>query len=88
MSRSIPTLVLLALAAAAIGDGGARAAVPEPGQPFPRAQLAKFAAHVARRDGLNRRAVLKVLRRARAQPQIIDKISRPAEQVLEWWQYR
>src|SRR6185437_12004794 len=24
----------------------------------------------------------------RAQPQIIDKISRPAEQVLQWWQYR
>jgi len=89
VSRSIPTLALLALAAAALGGGGARAAVASaPGKPFPRAQLAKFAAQVARRDGLNRRAVLRVLRHARAQPQIIDNISRPAERVLQWWQYR
>ena len=88
MSRSIPTLVFLALAAAAVGDAGTRAAATEPGTPFPRAQLVKFARQVARRDGLSRRAVLKVLRHAREQPQIIDKISRPAEQVLEWWQYR
>jgi peptidoglycan lytic transglycosylase B len=71
-----------------MGDAGARAAATEPGIAFPRAQLVKFARQVARRDGLNRRAVLRVLRHARAQPQIIDKISRPAEQVLEWWQYR
>ncbi|MDE2050046.1 MAG: lytic murein transglycosylase B [Gammaproteobacteria bacterium] len=88
MSRSIATVVLLALAATAIGDAGARAAVSEPGTPFPHAQLAKFATQVARRDGLSRRALLRVLRHARAQPQIIDKISRPAEQVLQWWQYR
>jgi len=43
---------------------------------------------VARRDGLSRRAVLRVLSHARAQPQIIDQMSRPAERVLEWWQYR
>ena len=56
--------------------------------PFPHAQLALFAAQVARDDGLNRRAVLKVLTHARAQPKIIDSISRPAETVLQWWQYR
>lgn len=80
--------MFLALAAAAIGTVGVRAAAAEPGQPFPHAQLAKFAAQVARRDGLNRRAVLRVLRHARAQPQIIDNIGRPAERVLQWWQYR
>jgi membrane-bound lytic murein transglycosylase B len=32
--------------------------------------------------------VLRVLSHARAQPQIIDKMDRPAERVLEWWQYR
>ena len=88
MSRSIPTLVFLALAAAQIGDAGAHTPAVEPGIPFPRAQLVQFARQVARRDGLSRRAVLKVLTHARAQPQIIDKISRPAEQVLQWWQYR
>ena len=88
MSRSIPTLVLLALTATAIGDAGARPAAPEPGLPFPHAQLATFARQAARHDGLSRRTILKILRHARAQPQIIDKISRPAEQVLQWWQYR
>ena len=92
MSRSIPKLVILALAAAALGGVSvcALASEPasEPGQPFPHAQLAKFAAQIARRDGLSRRAVLRVLRHARAQPKIIDQISRPAESVLQWWQYR
>lgn len=88
MSRPILGVALLALAAAGLGNPGARAAASEPGRPFPRAQLERFAAHVARRDGLRRRDVLRVLTRARAQPEIIDKISRPAEQVLEWWQYR
>ena len=87
MSRSANTLALLALAGLAIG-GAVHAADSEPGQPFPRMQLARFAAHVARHDGLNRRAVLRVLRHAREQPKIIDQISRPAEQVLQWWQYR
>jgi membrane-bound lytic murein transglycosylase B len=88
VSRSIPTLALLALAALAIAGGAARAADSEPGQPFPHAQLARFAAQVARRDGLNRRAVLRLLRHARAQQKIIDDMNRPAERVLQWWQYR
>ncbi|MGH8297032.1 MAG: hypothetical protein ACRETZ_16280, partial [Steroidobacteraceae bacterium] len=85
MSRSTPTLVLLALAAAALGGSGARAAAADAGVPFPRVQLEKFAARAARRDGLSRRAILKVLTQAREQPHIIDEISRPAEGVLEWW---
>ncbi len=70
----------------------ARAAASQParqsGPSFPRAQLVKFARQVARRDGLRRRTVLRILTQAREQPQIIDQISRPAERVLEWWQYR
>jgi membrane-bound lytic murein transglycosylase B len=88
VSRSIPTLALLAFATLTLGAAAARASQSEPGQPFPRAQLARFAAHVARHDGLNRRAVLKVLRHARVQPKIIDDMNRPAERVLQWWQYR
>lgn len=88
MSRTIPTLAFLALAAVTLGGGARCAAAAQPGPPFPRAQLQKFAAQVARRDGLSRRAVLGILRQAREQPQIIAAISRPAEQVLQWWQYR
>ena len=88
MSRSIPSLVLLAVAGAALGSVGARAAAAEQGQPFPRGQLVRFARQVARRDGLSRRAVLKVLMHARLQPKIVDDMNRPAERVLEWWQYQ
>jgi membrane-bound lytic murein transglycosylase B len=87
VSRPITAVALLALASAHVGAVGAVAA-PEVPQPFPSAQLEQFAEEVAHQDGLKRRAVLKVLSQARAQPEIIDKISRPAEQVLEWWQYR
>jgi membrane-bound lytic murein transglycosylase B len=93
VSRSIPTtLALLAVVtltlAVGIGEAAAHAVESEPGQPFPRAQLARFAAQVARHDGLKRRAVLKVLTHARVQPKIIDDMDRPAERVLQWWQYR
>ena len=87
MSRTIAAAVLLTFASAHCGAVRARAA-PESDQLFPHAQLEQFATRIARRDGLRRRAVLEVLLQARAQPEIIDKISRPAEQVLEWWQYR
>jgi membrane-bound lytic murein transglycosylase B len=92
VSQSTVTVAVLAIALTGLGGIGTRAAASEqatqPGRPFPRAELVKFARQVARRDGLERRAVLKVLIRAREQPDIIDKISRPAERVLQWWQYR
>jgi peptidoglycan lytic transglycosylase B len=88
VSRTKPTLTLLALACITLGAAGARAAAADSGPPFPRDRLEQFAQRVARRDGLDRRAVLEVLLQAREQPKIIDAISRPAEQVLEWWQYR
>jgi membrane-bound lytic murein transglycosylase B len=84
--RSILSVALLALAGA---TAAARpAALPPATVLFPRAQLARFATRVARRDGLSRRTVLGVLSQARAQPRIIEAISRPPEQVLAWWQYR
>ncbi len=82
LSRSIlPTLIALAVLARP-------AAALETPAPFPHAQLARFASRVARRDSLSRRWVLRVLSQARAQPHIIDMMTRPAEQVLQWWQYR
>ena len=56
--------------------------------PFAHEQLARFASRVARRDSLNRRWVLRVLERAREQPEIVEAMNRPAEHVLQWWQYR
>ncbi|HET9106678.1 MAG TPA: lytic murein transglycosylase B [Steroidobacteraceae bacterium] len=88
MPRSIPTLMLLAVSAAAMGGIGARAAAADAGPAFPRAQLERFATEVAHRDGLDRRATLAVLMQARPQPGIVQAISHPVERVLQWWQYR
>ena len=88
MSRSVQTLMLLAVSAAAMGAIGAPAAAAQAGPSFPRAQLEKFAAQVAQRDGLDRKATLAVLMQARPQPRIIQAMSHPVEKVLQWWQYR
>ncbi len=63
-------------------------AAPELGRHFPPQQLQRFAARIARRDGLSRARVLWILRQAKPQPDIVAMMNRPAEQVLKWWQYR
>jgi membrane-bound lytic murein transglycosylase B len=53
-----------------------------------RPEIVRFAREVARRDGLSRRRVLRLIEHARPQPQILDIMTRPPERVLEWWEYR
>jgi membrane-bound lytic murein transglycosylase B len=53
-----------------------------------RPEIRRFAREIARRDGLSRRRVLRLLEQARPQPQILDIVTRPPERVLEWWEYR
>ncbi len=53
-----------------------------------RPEIRRFVREVARRDSLSRRRILRLLAKARPQPQIIDLMSRPAERVLQWWEYR
>jgi membrane-bound lytic murein transglycosylase B len=53
-----------------------------------RPEIQSFIAAAAQQAPLTRAAVTRILRRARANPGVIDKISRPAETVLPWWQYR
>lgn len=82
----MPRSILPALFALAILTRPAAAADAAP--PFSHQQLARFASRVARQDSLDRRWVLRMLEQAHEQPHIIDKMNRPAEQVLQWWQYR
>jgi membrane-bound lytic murein transglycosylase B len=48
----------------------------------------KFVDEVTARDSLDRKAVLALLAKAEAQPKIIERITKPAERVLQWWEYR
>jgi membrane-bound lytic murein transglycosylase B len=53
-----------------------------------RPEIQSFIATATQQAPLTRAAVTRILRRARLNPGVIDKISRPAETVLPWWQYR
>jgi len=53
-----------------------------------RPDIRRFASEVAKRDSLSRRQVLRLLAKAEPQPEIVDLMNRPAERVLEWWEYR
>ena len=53
-----------------------------------RPEIQSFITSAARQPPLTRARVTRILRHARPNPGVIDKISRPAESVLPWWQYR
>jgi membrane-bound lytic murein transglycosylase B len=53
-----------------------------------RPEIQSFIATAAQQPPLTRRSVTRILRRARPNPSVIDQITRPAEAVLPWWQYR
>jgi peptidoglycan lytic transglycosylase B len=53
-----------------------------------RPEIKSFVDEVADRNATNRRQPLKVLRAAEPQPKIVELISKPAEKVTPWWEYR
>jgi membrane-bound lytic murein transglycosylase B len=53
-----------------------------------RGDIASFVESVVARDALDRKAVVALLAHAEAQPKIIERINKPAERVLQWWEYR
>jgi membrane-bound lytic murein transglycosylase B len=53
-----------------------------------RPEIAAFVNEVVRQDGLSRRQVRHLLKKAQPQPKIIEIMSRPLERVSPWWEYR
>jgi len=53
-----------------------------------RSDIRDFAAQAAKRTGMSADDVLALLAQAEPQSSILDAMSRPAESVLPWWQYR
>lgn len=80
-----------AAAAPAAPAVAAPAPVPLPPQaPFDlqRADIRAFVDDVAARNGIPRADLLALLGKAVAQPKIIEAMTRPAERVSPWWEYR
>jgi len=53
-----------------------------------RPEIVAFVNEVVERDGLKKKAVLALLRKAEPQPKIIEAMNRPAEKVSPWWEYQ
>jgi len=53
-----------------------------------RPEIRSFIDTAAHQPPLTRAQVVRILRHAHPQPGVIEKITRPAETVLPWWQYR
>ncbi|MEJ0036630.1 MAG: lytic murein transglycosylase B [Gammaproteobacteria bacterium] len=53
-----------------------------------RPEIKAFVDEVAERNSISRAQLLKVLRAAQPQPKIVELISKPAEKVTPWWEYR
>jgi membrane-bound lytic murein transglycosylase B len=53
-----------------------------------RPEIATFVDEVVHRDGLSRRQVKRLLKKAQPQPRIIEIMTRPLEKVSPWWEYR
>jgi membrane-bound lytic murein transglycosylase B len=53
-----------------------------------RPEIKAFVDDVAERNSISRAQLLKVLRAAEPQPKIVELISKPAEKVTPWWEYR
>lgn len=53
-----------------------------------RPEIKSFITEVAKRNGLSEREVTELLAKAQPQPSIIELMSRPAERVIPWWEYR
>jgi membrane-bound lytic murein transglycosylase B len=53
-----------------------------------RPEIAAFVHEVSQHDGLDPRAVRKLLKEAQPQAKIIEIMNRPIEKVAPWWEYR
>jgi membrane-bound lytic murein transglycosylase B len=81
--------------AAAAPGSAPPAAAPGQAAEFPardfdlqRPEIAQFVDEVVSRDGLSRKAVEELLRKAQPQPKILEIMTRPLERVAPWWEYR
>jgi membrane-bound lytic murein transglycosylase B len=83
-------IVLLAVAVALVPARADSTVQPPAADRFDltRPEIKTFIDDVVRRNSLKRRDVSKLLAKAEPQPRIIELITRPAERVTPWWEYR
>lgn len=90
MKRLVHSLLLCACAATpALAQTAAPAAADAPTKfDLSRPEIAAFIDNVVAQDGLDRKSVVHILSKGEPRATILDRSSKPAERVLEWWEYR
>jgi membrane-bound lytic murein transglycosylase B len=82
-------LSLVALSAIVLLPARADSTVPPtPRFDLDRPEIKAFLDDVAARNDLSRAQLVKLMKTAQPQPRIIELISKPAERVIPWWEYR
>jgi membrane-bound lytic murein transglycosylase B len=79
--------MLALLLGAPLSARHAHAPVQHPKFDLKRPEIIAFVTDVVARDGLKKKALLALLRKAEPQPKIIEAMSRPAERVTPWYEY-
>jgi len=87
-TRRFPLLALLALLACAPALAQPASAPFAARFDLHRPEIVAFINEVTQREGLKRKDVQRLLKKARPQPKIIDMMNRPMEKVAPWWEYR
>jgi membrane-bound lytic murein transglycosylase B len=80
-------LALLAITSALL-PVSAQTKLPPTGFDTDREDIRAFIDEVSRRNDIDRDALQKLIANAEPQPKIIERMSKPAERVLAWWEYR
>ncbi len=83
----IRLLLVLAAAVALVPARADSQATPLERFDVSRPEIKSFIDDVAKRQRLNRRQLSRLIAKAEPQPKIIDLITKPAERVIEWWEY-
>jgi peptidoglycan lytic transglycosylase B len=82
-------LLVLAVAVALVPARAASTIAPPPARfDVTRPEIKTFIDDVAQRHSLSRAKLVKLIASAEPQPKIIEIMTRPAERVLAWWEYR
>ena len=80
---------LLILTLLLVAPASARHKAPKhPRFNLKRPEIVAFVNDVVTRQQLKKRQVIALLRKAEPQPKIIEAMTRPAEKVTPWWEYR
>lgn len=88
MARARLQAWLLCAALTCAGPLAATLAQAARGFDLSRPEIRSFIASAAAQPPLTQAGVIRILRRAHPQPGVIERMTRPAETVLPWWQYR